>query len=166
MVEYLKTKGFKHYSARNFIVREIESRGMPVNRDSMAMVANDLRAIHSPSYIIESLFNEAKIDGTNAVIESIRTEGEINALRTEPHFVLLAVNADPKVRYDRIVARGSVTDQITFEKFQADETREMTSTDPHKQNLSRCIALADHLLNNDGTKEELYAQVDTILGAI
>ena len=132
----------------------------------MTAVANDLRTIHSPSYIIESLFIEANRDGGNAVIESIRTEGEIMALRREPHFILLAIDADQKVRYDRIIARGSSTDRITFEKFKADEAREMTSDDPHKQNLSRCIALADHTLTNNGTLRELYAQVDVILKSI
>ena len=59
VVKYLQQKGFQHYSSRKFITQEIKRRGMPVNRDSMAVVANDLRATHSPSYIAESLYSEA-----------------------------------------------------------------------------------------------------------
>ena len=90
---------------------------MAVNRDSMTVVANDLRASYSPSYIAEALYEEAAAAGKNAVIESLRTEGEIAALRAKGDFLLVAVDADPKVRYERIVARGSETDKISFEKF-------------------------------------------------
>lgn len=117
VVDYLVTKGFKHYSARDFITREIVCRGMAVNRDSMTVVANDLRAEHSPSYIAEALYEEAAAAGKNAVIESLRTEGEIAALRAKGDFLLVAVDADPKVRYERIVARGSETDKISLKNF-------------------------------------------------
>ena len=166
VVEYLKAKGFKHYSMSGFITVEIKRRGLPVSRDTMTEVANDLRARYSPSYIAESLCAEAKGVGQDAVIESIRAEGEIKALRREPNFILLAIDADQAIRYQRITTRGSEKDHISFEKFQADEAREFSSTDPTKQNLSRCIALADHKLMNNGTVGELYAQVDEILKII
>ena len=52
IVDYLvKEKGYVHFSVRDFIVEEIERRGLPINRDSMTMVGNDLRAQYSPSYI-------------------------------------------------------------------------------------------------------------------
>lgn len=58
------------------------------------------------------------------------------------------------------------TDNISYEQFLADEAREMNSTDPARQNLSRCIQLADHILNNDSTIEELHRQVDNVLTSI
>lgn len=166
VVDYLISKGFAHYSARDFISQEIKRRGLPVDRDSMTIVANDLRASHSPSYIAEALYDEAVAAGKDAVIESLRTEGEILALRKKGNFYLLAVDADSKLRYERIIARGSETDRITFEKFLADEAREMHATDPNKQNLARCIELADYRLMNNGVVEDLYVHVDRILGGI
>ena len=129
VVDYLETKGFLHYSSRSVITEEIEWRGLAVIRDTMTHVANDLRAAHSPSYIAEKLYDQAAAAGKNAVIESLRTEGEIAALRAKGNFLLLAVDADPKLRYERIVARASETDQISYEKFLADEAREMHATD-------------------------------------
>ncbi len=76
------------------------------------------------------------------------------------------MDADPKIRYERIVARGNETDRITFEKFVLDEAREMHATDPTKQNLARCIELADYRLANNSTKEDLYGTMDGILLAI
>jgi dephospho-CoA kinase len=166
VVDYLTTKGFIHYSARDFISREIEQRGLPIDRDSMTAVANDMRSTHSPSYIAEMLYDEAAATGKNAVIESLRTEGEISSLRQKGNFYLLAVDADPKLRYERIALRASETDRISFEKFLADEEREMHSNDSNKQNLARCIELADERLMNNGTKDNLRIQVDGMLEKI
>jgi dephospho-CoA kinase len=163
VVEYLEIKGFAHYSMSGFIIREIERRGLPVNRDNMVVVGNDLRAAHSPSYIAETLYDEAAASGKNAVIESLRTEGEIAALRAKGNFLLFAIDANSELRYQRVAMRGSSKDNISFEKFLADETREMHATDPNKQNLARCIELADYRLMNNGTFDELRAEVDAIL---
>jgi dephospho-CoA kinase len=165
VVEYLASKGFAHYSARAFITREVERRGLPVSRDSMTVVADDLRAAHSPGYIIESLYAEAARAGKNAVIESIHNVREVAALREKGNFFLLAIDADPKLRYARISLRGSATDKVSFEKFLADEAREMHETDPHKQNIAQCMELADEKVLNNGTKEELHVRIDEIFAA-
>ncbi len=167
VVDYLKTiKGFTHYSARSFITREVEKRGLPVDRDSMAIVSNSLREEHSPSYIIEALYKEAKERGENCIIESIRTLGEVEALRKIGHFHLLAVTADLPVRYERIVLRGSVTDNISFDTFVEQDKRESSSTDPHKQNINACIAQADFVLNNNGDIEALYKEIEEVFTKI
>ncbi len=164
VVEYLtETKGFDHYSVRAYLLEEIRRRGLPENRDSMVVVANGLRAEHSPSYVTDQLYFRAKERGRNCIIESIRTPGEINSLREKGNFILLAVDADPAVRYDRIVMRGSETDHISFETFLNNEQREMTATDPSKQNLRACIGQADFLLTNNGTREGLFQQVEAVL---
>lgn len=163
IVEYLKTKDFKHYSARQFITREIVHRGLTVNRDSMVEVANDLRAQHGPAYVVEALYQEAKQSGGNAVIESVRTPGEVELLH-QLGGIVLAVDADPQTRYQRIISRGLVeTDKLTLEEFTAQEDREMTSADPNKQNLKRCIDLADHVIRNEGSFDDLHKKVDRIL---
>jgi hypothetical protein len=163
VVEYLQTKGFKHYSAREFITREIVKRGLPINRDSMVQVANDLRQTNSSSYIIEQLYIEASVNNIPSVIESIRTIGEVAVLKTRGNLTLLAIDADIKVRYARIRQRASATDSVDFDTFLANEQREMANLDPASQNLSACIAQADYLINNDGSFAELYQSIDLIL---
>ncbi len=167
IVDFLvKQRGFVHYSVRAFLIEEIERRGMPVNRDSMTSVGNDLRATHSPSYIVEQLYAQAQQAGRDCIIESVRTPGEVAALRGKPNFYLFAVDADPKVRYERIVLRGSETDHVSFETFLANEQREMSSTDPNKQNLGVCIRQADYRFDNGGTIEELQRRVEAVLKTI
>ena len=161
IVDYLvKNIGFKHYSVRQFLIEEIEKRGLPVNRDSMTQVANELRAANTPYYIVAELYKQALKSGKDAVIESIRTPGEVEFLQQQGNFFLIAVDADPKTRFDRIKIRKSATDQIDFDTFLANEKREMTTEDPNKQNLQKCIQMADITLHNDGSIDELIQQLE------
>lgn len=167
IVDYLVSqKGFLHFSVREFLCEEIERRGLPVNRDTMVVVANDLRASHSPSYITDQLLERAVKSGQNGVIESIRAVGEIESLQKNKDFILFAVDADIRKRYERIILRKSATDNIDFETFVANEKREMTTTDPTKQNLSECIKKADYVFTNDKDIIDLQMAVEKILNKI
>ncbi|MCX6823575.1 MAG: AAA family ATPase [candidate division SR1 bacterium] len=164
IVDYLvQKKGFQHLSVRSYLTEEIERRGMPVNRDSMVIVANDLRATYSPSYIAEQLYQQAKVSGKNTIIESIRAVGEADALKNQENFYLFAIDADPKIRYERVVLRGSETDKISYEKFLSDEQREMQNEDPTKGNIARVMEMADHIFTNNGTLEQLHQQIEDVL---
>lgn len=167
IVEYLvNNKEFNHYSVRDFLTEEIKNQGLPVNRDTMTSVANELRAKNSPSYIIDELYKLAVNSGGNCIIESIRTPGEVDSLKQKARFYLFAVDANTYIRYSRIKIRNSVTDQITYETFQQNEEREMASLDPNKQNLLKCREMADFVFTNNGTYQELYDQVDKALKQI
>ena len=164
IVDYLIEKfSFHHYSVRQFLMEEAERRGFPLNRDVYVAIANELREQNTPSYITDQLHQIAIEKGGNAVIESIRTPGEIESLRKKGDFFLLAVDAEPHLRYERIVVRNSETDQISFDTFVANEKREMTSTDPNKQNLSKCIKQADYVILNDHDIPTLHTQIDQII---
>ena len=166
VVEFLKEKGFAHFKMSDFIAEEIKKRGMPISRDTMVEVGNDLRAMHSSGYIAEELYKRAAAQSKNAVIESLRAVGEIEALKAKGSFYLFAVDADPKIRYERIKERKSEKDNISFEKFLEDEKREMTSSDPNKQNISACMKLADYTFLNNGAKENLIRQIEKTLAEI
>lgn len=164
IVDYLiRKKSFLHYSVRSFLIEIIEAKNLTVNRDSMTQTANALRAEHSPSYITDQLYLRAAKSGKNCVIESIRTPGEIKSLRSKGRFYLWAVDADPKIRYERIILRQSETDAVSFDTFRSNEAREMHSDDPNKQNLHACIEQADEVFENNGNIEKLYQQVEKAL---
>ncbi len=164
IVEYLvKEKGFFHYSVREFLREELERRKIPVNRDTLTAIANSLRAKHGASYLVEQLFFKAQTDNNNCIIESIRTPGEIEALRKHDNFYLLAVDADPRLRYKRIRSRNSETDQVSFHKFINNEEREMHTSDPNKQNLAACIHRADYVIVNNGGLANLHQSIEDFL---
>ena len=163
VVDYLiKEKDFKHFSASGLITQEIIKRNLPVNRDNMIIVGNDLRAKNGAGYIAEELIRRASSNNSNSIIDSIRTLGEVDKLR-ERGGMLLAVDADQKLRYKRIVLRGEEKDKVSFEQFVAQEKKEMESDDPNKQNLQACKKVADYLIENNGTLEELNKEIEKLL---
>ena len=164
VVNYLvEKKGFAHYSVRGFLTEEIEKRWIELNRDSMREVANELRAKHGPSYITDQLFLQAKKSNQDAIIESIRAIGEVESLKKNSDFILLAVNADQKLRFERAIARKSASVFVSFEKFQEQERLENENSDPSKQNILACIQMADFVVNNDGDIDNLHKQLDEII---
>lgn len=167
IVEYLiEKKDFIHYSVRQFLTEEINRQQLPLNRDSMVLVANNLRKQHHPAYIIDTLYQQAEKINKNAIIESIRTPAEVISLREKSDFYLLAVDADPQIRYNRIIERNSETDHVSFEEFLSNEQREMQNDDINKQNLKQCIAMADYVLNNNNTIADLHKNIELILSNI
>lgn len=163
VVDYLvQHKGFVHGSARDLIREELVRRGLELNRDNTRLVANELRKMHGPGYIAEELLRRAQARGGNTVIESIRTVGEAEYLKSRGALIW-AVDADRQTRYDRVVLRGSETDKISFEQFCAEEDREMAQTEKFDMNIKGVMQFADAILTNDGRPEDLYAQVEQAL---
>lgn len=168
VVSYLVEKfNFRHYSVRRYLTEILISQGIEPNRDNFTILANKLRSENnSPSFLIEELYREAAMKGENSIIESIRTTGEIERLKSLGEFYLLAVDGNRKLRYKRIRDRRSETDGVSYEKFVEDEDREMNSQDPNSQNINACIERADYKIMNDGSRSELYHKIDLFLEKI
>ena len=110
---------------------------------------------------MEQLFTMAK-DDTSAVLESVRTIGEAEFLK-QKGCVIIAVDAKKETRYDRVRSMSHDKNPISFEDFTLMEDREMSSSEPWDMNVFGVMQLADARITNDGTLEELHAQVDQVL---
>lgn len=164
VAEYLvREKGFAHYSARDFIVEEIKKRNMPIDRNSMIIIGNELREAHGPAYILEQLYMRAVSMGGDAVLESVRTTGEVESLRQHDDFVFIGIDAPQPMRYERVITRKSSTDMITFAEFQETENREMQSENPGVQNIAAVLKMTDYVLINNGSPEELFEKIEEVL---
>lgn len=152
VVRYLvREHGFVHYPARDVIVAEIKRRALPVDRATMRLVANDLRKQYGDDYIVAHYLQQYQTEQpAKAVIESIRTLAEAESLKAAGGY-LLAVDAAPKVRYERIVRRGSASDHVTYEEFLAQEQLEMEDPDPHGMQKGAVMAMADHTVANNNS---------------
>ncbi len=165
VVSHLVAKDFKHYSAREFISIEIRKRGLPLDRSSMQEVGNDLRRLHGPAYVVQALYEQAVAAGGNAVIESVRVVAEAQCLK-KSGAALLAVDADRALRYERTVSRGSETDRVDFDTWVAQEEREWHNAAAGDMDVPAVVAMADYTVTNNGSLDELHAQVDKVLEEI
>ena len=99
----------------------------------------------------------------NYIVSSIRNIGEVNELKKTCSFILVWVDALPKIRYNRLINRQRTGDLQTFEEFIKSENLEK-SEDPNKQQLHKVKEMADIIIDNSGTLEELYDELDKKLG--
>ncbi len=90
-------------------------------------------------------------------IGSLRGTGEVRRLK-ELGGKLIVVDADPRVRYDRLTKRGRGDDNITFEQFLDKEAQEMAvgQTDPAKFGMAAVIDEADIRIENNGNDIEAF----------
>ena len=163
IVDYLvNKKGFKHYPVLSFLEKEVIKRGLEVNIDTLVETGNVLRSKHSPDFIVQELYQKAVRVGKNAVIESLRTIGEVNFLKSKPYSYIFAIDADVLKRYERIILRSGPKDHINFEEFTQKEKKQMFSSDPDKPNLSVCIEMADYKFINNDDVNDLYQQIEKV----
>ena len=162
VANYLREQGFAYHSCSDVLREELAARGVPESRENLHAIGNELRRDGGPDVLARRI--AARLgDGGDHIVDSIRNPAEVAALREVPRFFLLGVDADRRVRFRRLVARGRQGDPTAFDVFAALEDQETNSTDPTTQQLHATFALADEVVQNDGTVEELRALVDTLL---
>lgn len=108
----------------------------------------------------------AELRPKGLVIGSIRGTGEAKRLK-EVGGKLIVVDADPRVRYERLTGRGRADDNITFEQFMEKEAGDMAvgETDPTKFGMAAVIDMADIRIENNGNDIEAFkAQTAKSLG--
>lgn len=164
IVDHLVKKGFVHYSNSGFISEELKRRGMELTRSNMRLVGNEFREKHGSGYLVEvALKNAAEQAHDNIIIEAIRAVGEAKKIK-EAGGILLAVDADRKLRYDRIFARKSGKDLVDFDTFIEQEEREWYGEEgEHDMNIKKVVDMADYTIYNDNNTEALYRAVDDFL---
>lgn len=161
VVDYLvKAKGFVHYSSRAWFLEIIVEKGMDPTRANMRLVANELRKQRGNDCVVQEYLKRAKDAGyENFIIESIRATAEADSIKANGG-ILLAVDADQHIRYDRIMSRASVSDQVSFEEFIEHEELEKNDPDPNGMQKAKVMEMADYTINNDGTLEELNIEIE------
>lgn len=169
VVEYLvHKKGFKHFAVSDtFLAGEALKRGLEPTRIVRRGIANEYRA-KGPTKLMEAVYEMARPSieaGEDVVIEPQHTAGEVVFIK-ERGGIVLGVDADLSTRYARIQKRGSAKDNISFEQFKAEQEREMASDNPDENNLQAALAEADIILQNNGTKEELFRKIEHALSTL
>jgi dephospho-CoA kinase len=167
VVEYLVTKkGFIHCSARQLWIDEINKRGLEVKRENMRIVANDLRRQFGNDYLITEYQRRTGFKpAENYVIDSVRALAEVEMLKKDGG-LLWAVDAEQHLRYERIQARASESDKVTLEEFVRQEELEMNDPDPNGMQKAAVIEMADHVFYNNGSQEQLFAEVEEVLNTV
>jgi dCMP deaminase len=161
VAKYLQTKSFYYFSLSDVIRDEVRKRGLPLTREMLIQTGNELREHFGPGILAHRILARVE-DDKHYVIDSIRNPSEVEALRAAKHFKLLRVEAHLHTRFERLKNRAREGDPLSFERFVELEEREWEGSQ-NSQNLRVVEALADYAVSNDGTLEQLHAEVDRLI---
>lgn len=156
--------GFYYSSCSDRIREEILKRGQEITRERLQEVGGQLRREFGPAVLAKRTWQDVcRSEAKKAVIDSIRGKEEVEFLKTIPGFYLLAIEASPKIRFQRMVERGINSDPITWEEFLKTEDRDKTGDG---RNIQACLKMADFKIENNGTIEKLQKKIGKILKKI
>lgn len=163
VAKYLDDSGFNHVSSGDVLRQYIIDNNLGgLERDNLFKVANKTRAEKGSDFFVRDAIEHWP---QPLVISGIRSVGEAEAVISREG-IIIAVDAPVTRRYHWAKMRGRIDDSITEEKFKQQEEAEFANTDPSMQQIMTVMGMAQFSVSNDGTLEELYAQVDEILKRI
>jgi len=155
---YLKQKGFAHVSLSQIIRAEARRQNITTTRKNLIKLGNQLRRAHGPAVLAQFAIERVKRKN-KIVVTSIRSVAEVEHLRKSGKFVLVKLTADPQLRLRRLKRRGRKDERwLTLAQMQARERLEQ-SNDPNALQLHKVMAMADKIIEDNGTKEALYQKI-------
>ncbi len=162
-VEEAKKAGLPVVVLGDVIREEVEKRGLPRKPEIFSEVAKELRRKYGNAVVAERalpklqrLLEERGV----VVVDGVRGLYEVELFKSklpDAEVVIVAIHASPKARFERLLKRGRPGDPQNFEEFLMRDKAEL------ELGVGNVIALADKLIVNEGSLEELRAAARHVL---
>ncbi|MFT4310657.1 MAG: hypothetical protein ACMXYC_03420 [Candidatus Woesearchaeota archaeon] len=156
---FFKQKGLALYSLSDALRNICIEQNIPITRDNLIRLAESLKAQQGHDVLAQKALAYTK---QPTVFVSIRHLAELQTLKKHG-VVIIGIVADQKTRYERNRIRNRYDDNYTYEEFLHQEQRERSGKQAHHNNIDACMALADIHIDNNGTLDALYAQLEHII---
>ena len=134
--------------------------GLEISRDNTQKLSILTREAFGEDLYAKIMAESCSRDGSPTVIANgIRRPADIEHLRRLNGFVLVHVSTPPEIRLERMRRRGEKAGEsdLTWEKFMEQENH------PTESAIREVAAVADVELDNSGTLENLYRQIDAFM---
>ncbi len=164
ITDYIKQK----YGAVSFrfsdMLTDIANRlYLEPTRPNLQMISSMLRQTISQDIMSKVIRRDAETSTAAIIIvEGIRRPSDITYLKELPNFYLIGMNADERLRYERVCLRSEKPDDRTktWEAFQQEGLAEA------ELEIKNIKAEARVQIDNNGTEAELFTQVEKILSEV
>lgn len=154
------TKDCKFSAPLRDVVKRLD---IPESRENLQKISTILRAGFGEDLLAKVIACDAsKLDSEIVVIDGVRRMADIKSLKELPNFYLIKVDADPKIRYERMKSRNENAGDKdkTFEQFIVDHNNEADREIPVVMDFAKIG------IDGNGSLEDVYSQVDKILESI
>ena len=161
VAKILEKKGFKALEMGDVIRAEMARRKIPITNKNMRAFA--IAFTHNRRTIVAQhmLRDIKKMKGKDFVISGVKRKEEVEYFKKNTPkrigFVVVAITAPEKMRYERIKARGRPDDPKTLSDFRFREKKELS------MGLGVVVRNADYFILNTSTRRELGKNVDRLL---
>ncbi len=160
-VEYLRSKyEIDVFRFSDFIRKVLTDIDMPESRENIQRMSLLLRQFAGEDLLSKLMFKQTeRSEKELCIIDGIRRPEDIIPFRPQNNFFLIAIAADPRIRYERTTSRGenSGDSQKTWEEFSKDDEAETEKT------IDGVVRTADFFIENNDSKKEFFNKIDTIL---
>lgn len=157
---YLESKGIPFVRFGQLTDEGIREMGLAVNSENERMFREKIRAdFGMAAYAIkaEPKINELLQKHDAIVIDGLRSWEEYRFLiKKFPTLKLIALYAMPELRYKRLSERK--VRPVTY-----DESRTRDIAELENLNMGNSIAIADYLIVNDRSLDDLHSAIDDVL---
>lgn len=158
-IEEAKKKGLPVYVMGDVVREETLRRGLKLTSHNLNMVAEDLRKKYGKVAIAKKIVEKIRETKHNTIIiDGVRSLDEIEYFKkTLGETIIVAIHASPKTRFERIRKRSRPGDPKTWEEFVERDLVELSF------GLGNVIALADYMIVNEGSLNELRREAEKVL---
>jgi dephospho-CoA kinase len=161
VTEVLAKQGWLYVSLSEILRDEAQNRGMELSRRTLRLISAEWRRSDGLGILINKAvesYNPRQKQFKGLVVASLRNPGEADEVHRLGGQVAW-VDADPKVRYERIMNRQrGAEDEVSYEEFLIEERAQMKHHDGDEAtlNLGDVKAKADIFLENNGSDVEAF----------
>jgi dephospho-CoA kinase len=141
---------------------EAKRRNLEPTPENLGTLMLNLRETEGPAAIAKRCIPKLEKATEKIVgIDGIRSLPEVHEFKKHfPRFLLVAIHASPKKRYQRLFRRRRSDDPQNWETFMERDTRELGV------GMGNVIATADQMIVNEGTFTQLKTRIKKVLKEI
>lgn len=160
--KYLEKKYNAQSCRFSTILRDVLTRiGIEIKRENLQKISTVLRQTFGEDLLALAISKDAaNFEADIVIVDGVRRLTDISHLVALPHFFLVKIEADPELRYERMKTRNENVgdDKKTYEDFLKDHEVEAD------REIPKVMATAKYSLDNNGSVEDLYSQLDKLVG--
>ena len=157
----MKAQGIPVFVSGDIIRAEAQKRKLKFTRKNLGELMLKIRKEEGMGAVAKRLVPLVeKENGVFVVYEGARSVEEVDELRRKYLVVVIAINASPHARFQRLQRRGRSDKPRGWTDFEERDNRELGV------GIAKLIALADRTVENEDTKIDLKRRTRRVLQAV